>query len=143
MSFTLDVSNWVAKANGNVDRAVRYVLISLSKNIIMRNPVGDAIYWKSRAPKGYVGGRSRANWQYGNNDAPNGILNATDKTGASTISRLTSQINSAPTAAVHWFTNNLDYIQALENGHSRQAPNGMVKITIMEFQRYVRDSVGK
>lgn len=143
MSFTLDISNWVSKAKGDVDRAVRYVLIAIPTNIIRRNPVGDAVYWKSRPPKGYVGGRSRANWQYGNNVVPNGVINSVDKTGAATISKLRSQINSAPTASIHWFANNLDYIQALENGHSRQAPNGMVKITVMEFQRYVRDSVGK
>ncbi len=117
--------------------------IAIPTNIIRRNPVGDAIYWKSRPPRGYVGGRSRANWQYGNDVVPGGVINAVDKTGSATIARLTGQINSSPTAAIHWFANNLDYIQALENGHSRQAPNGMVKITVMEFQRYTSDSVRK
>lgn len=143
MSFTLDISKWVEKSKGDLDKAVRYVLIAIPTNIIKRNPVGDAIYWKSKPPRGYVGGRSRANWQYGNNVAPGGEINAVDKSGSATIARLTGQINSSPTAAIHWFANNLDYIQALENGHSRQAPNGMVKLTVMEFQRYASDSVRK
>lgn len=141
MAFAIDLNNWVVKAKGNVDKAVRRVLIGVSTNIIMRNPVGDANYWKSAPPKGYVGGRSRANWQYGNNVIPGGIIESMDSSGSTTINKLTAQIGSAPTAAIHWFANNLDYIQRLEDGYSRQAPNGMVKITAMEFQRFAAESV--
>lgn len=30
--------------------------------------------------------------------------------------------------------NNLPYIEALENGHSQQAPNGMVKLSLLEVE---------
>lgn len=33
---------------------------------------------------------------------------------------------------VVWITSNLDYIQPLENGHSKQAPAGMVFVTVNE-----------
>ena len=33
-----------------------------------------------------------------------------------------------------WISNNLPYIEALEDGHSRQAPNGMVALSIAETQ---------
>jgi hypothetical protein len=32
-----------------------------------------------------------------------------------------------------YIVNNLPYANALENGHSKQAPSGMVKVTLQEF----------
>jgi hypothetical protein len=32
-----------------------------------------------------------------------------------------------------FITSNLPYMEALENGHSGQAPNGMVRITVAEI----------
>lgn len=36
-----------------------------------------------------------------------------------------------------WIFNNVDYIVALEYGHSRQAPEGMARITAAEMQQRV------
>ena len=36
---------------------------------------------------------------------------------------------------VYWIFNNLDYIEALENGHSKQAPGGFIAPAIAEFNR--------
>ncbi len=141
MTFILDINRWVKKANDDVDKAVRRILIAIPTSIIKRNPVGDANYWKSSPPKGYVGGRSRANWQYGNGAMPRGTLDVIDRTGNKTIADIKAKIDTAPTASMHWFVNNLDYIQRLENGYSRQAPNGMVKITVLDFQKFAREAV--
>lgn len=47
---------------------------------------------------------------------------------------------------VVWITSNLPYIEPLEHGHSQQAPNGMVTLTIAEFlaeiQLYNEQSLG-
>ncbi len=141
MSFTVDLSRFVDKATGKVDRVVRAVVIDLGTRIIMRNPVGDTKYWKTKyPPKGYVGGRSRANWQYGFGQMPTNVLEIVDKTGAATIKSLTSGVMGAPAAGIHWIANNVEYIQPLEEGWSKnQAPNGMVRVTVMEFERLVRE----
>ena len=141
MSFSADLSKFVNKATGNVEQVVRSVVLELGTRIIMRNPVGDAKYWKTKyPPKGYVGGRSRANWQYGFGQMPTNVLEIVDKTGAATIKSLTSGVMGAPAAGVHWIANNVDYIQPLEEGWSKnQAPNGMVRVTVMEFERLVRE----
>jgi hypothetical protein len=34
---------------------------------------------------------------------------------------------------VHYITNNLPYAWRLEHGHSKQAPAGMVGLTVVEF----------
>lgn len=37
-----------------------------------------------------------------------------------------------------WISNNMPYIGALENGHSKQAPHGMVKLTEVEMKQEMR-----
>ena len=37
---------------------------------------------------------------------------------------------------VVWLINNVEYIEALENGHSRQAPQGMVSLSLAEFNAH-------
>jgi hypothetical protein len=140
MTFSADLSKWVAKAKGNTDKVVRKVVIDLGTSIVMKNPVGDGKYWETPVPKGYVGGRSRANWQYGNNVMPSGVIDSVDPSGQATITNLTNQILSSPTASMHYIANSVDYINRLEDGYSRQAPNGMVKLTVEKFQQTVRKS---
>ena len=138
MSFTADLSRFVDKATGKVDRVVRGIVIELGTRIIMRNPVGDTKYWKTKyPPKGYVGGRSRANWQYNLGQMPTSVWEVSDTTGAATTRSLTSGVLGAPVAGIHWIVNNVDYIKRLEDGWSRQAPNGMVGVTLVEFQNVV------
>ncbi len=138
MTFKADLTKWVQKAKGKQDAVVRKIVIDLGKSIIIKNPVGDANYWKSPPPEGYVGGRSRANWMYGNNVMPSGAIDNIDPSGSKTIAKLVAQVSSTPTASVHWIANSLPYIRRLEEGWSRQAPQGMVRLTIEEFQQTVR-----
>ena len=35
-------------------------------------------------------------------------------------------------------SNNLPYAQVIEDGHSKQAPNGMVKVTVTMFDSFVK-----
>lgn len=137
MTFTADIAKFVKKANENVTQVVHGVVIELGTRVIIRNPVGDGKYWKRPPPEGYVGGRSRANWQYGFGDMPTGTVNAVDKSGRQTIDALTGGVQGSKAAGVHWIANNVEYINRLEEGWSRQAPNGMVRVTVMEFQTLV------
>ena len=42
---------------------------------------------------------------------------------------------------VIYITNNLPYINVLENGSSKQAPNGMVSLTMQDVQRSIRNVI--
>lgn len=42
-----------------------------------------------------------------------------------------------------YVTNNLDYGPSLEDGHSGQAPNGMVALTLVELQDYMKKTAAK
>ncbi len=91
-------------------------------------------------PVGYAGGRFRANWQYGFNSAPTGDLPDIDKSGQMSIDRIRSGVTGHATAGIHYIANNLPYAQRLEDGWSKQAPNGMVGLTVIEFQGVVRNA---
>jgi hypothetical protein len=76
-------------------------------------------------------GRAKGNWQVSLDVPAEGVVDVIDRSGLQTISRGQSVIAQAtrfPT--VIWITNNLPYIDELENGSSTQAPNGMVAVTL-------------
>lgn len=137
MSFTADISKFVAKANGNVDQVVRKVTLDLARSVVLKSPVGNPDLWKSPAPPGYVGGRFRANWVFGV-----GRINTTttadeDESGNMTISKLAAAINATSAGGQTYLSNSLEYAIELEYGHSQQAPQGMVRTTLIEFQQFV------
>lgn len=137
MSFALDLKRFANKTDARANAVVRKIVIDVGTAVVMKSPVGDADYWKSPAPPGYVGGRFRANWQYGLGSFDPSTSTKTDKSGASTISAIVGEVGSSPAGQVHYITNSLPYGDRLENGWSRQAPNGMVHLTVLEFQPIV------
>jgi hypothetical protein len=140
-SFTLDLQAFAKKAGARADLAVKRVVAGMAESIIEMSPVGDGVYWKSPPPKGYVGGRFRANWDYGFGAAPTRQYEELDKTGAISTQRILGGLTAAPSAGIHFIANNLPYAQRIENGWSRQAPVGVVGVTVLKFSQVVRGAV--
>lgn len=46
-----------------------------------------------------------------------------------------------PVGDVVYLTNSLPYAQRLEHGWSKQAPRGMVRLSAIEFKRFVRQAI--
>ena len=141
MSFTTDLQAFAKKAGTRADLVVKRVVAGVAESIIEMSPVGDGSYWKHPPPKGYVGGRFRANWDYGFNAPPGKQFDVVDKTAATSINRILSGFSGKPTVGIHYIANNLPYAIRLENGWSRQAPVGMVSVTVARFQSIVRGAV--
>lgn len=95
-----------------------------------------------KAPEGYVGGRFRGNWQVAFNQPAQGEADRIDPDGRDTIAAGRAIIAAFDAAEHHtiWLVNNLPYGGPLENGHSTQAPAGMVGVTVAEFQTIARQS---
>ena len=136
--FALDISKFVAKAKNNSDLVVKKVVLDMGRRVVERSPVGDPTYWQSKPPAGYVGGRFRANWQHGTGSMPTSTFDTVNT--ADSMDRINASLATSNGAAVHWIVNNLPYSIALENGHSwHQAPQGMVKLTVIEFANIVSE----
>jgi hypothetical protein len=144
--FTLDISKFAEKAGAEADKFVRKVCLDLTTSIVLKTPVDT--------------GRARANWQTSINTPAAGVINFSADAGSGitapkqstasmkAIADATALLKQAP-GNVFWITNNLPYIGVLEfgsyspgpktiGGFSRQAPNGMVRISINELKRALR-----
>lgn len=85
------------------------------------------------AGKGYTGGRFRANWQIGIGRMDATTTEDTDAGGGKTIARLTGEAQGVKAGQVVVVSNSLPYAERLENGWSKQAPSGMVRLTIADL----------
>ena len=139
MSFSEQIDSFVSKCKVNSNQVVRKTLLDIGKSLIEKTPVGDPSYWKSPPPKGYSGGHARANWSYSMDTLNTQEYADIDKTGNVSVQRIVGSIPPDAAGHTHFIQNSVPYIQALEDGHSRQCPpNGMVGLTVIEFQDTVK-----
>ena len=125
--FSLDVSKFIKAIDIDVSKALKKVSLDLFTGIVLKTPVDT--------------GAARSNWQIGVNSAPGSTVeeasSATKKGGAlvpSEKAEISKMAHVGPNDTV-FITNNLDYIERLEHGHSQgQAPEGMVALTIAEIE---------
>jgi len=132
--FANQVQGWVQKTMAKSDTAVRMIALRMFTRIILKSPV--------------LSGRFRGNWQLAIGSVPEGTLELDDKTGTATIAKGAATVMGINAGDTIYFANNLPYARRLEdggypdgpkveNGRSSQAPNGMVALTIQEFQSIV------
>lgn len=96
---------------------VRKITLELDSAVVLSTPVDT--------------GRARGNWFPSvDNPVTTVDLASTDKSGAGSVQRATAFIAMSPIGHTVWLSNNLDYIEKLENGSSKQAPNGMVAMNM-------------
>jgi len=145
MGFSVDIANFVKKANGNADAVTRKVVLDIGRSLVEKTPVGNPDLWQNpdNKPDGYVGGHARANWSHSIGALVNQEFKEIDATGGASIDRIISSVPVKAAGKVHYIQNSLPYMQALEDGHSTQAPAGMVAITQTEFQDYIQKALGE
>lgn len=98
-----------------------------------------------KKPEGYVGGRFKNNWYVGLDSQPTATNDTPDASGQGSNSRGLAVLEVFRVGQVNsiYFTNNLPYAQALENGHSNQAPGGMVGLTALDAAQYFREAISE
>ncbi|CZY98908.1 hypothetical protein [Enterobacter hormaechei] len=98
-----------------------------------------------KKPEGYVGGRFKNNWYVGFDSQPTETNDTPDASGQGSNSRGLAVLEVFRVGQVNsiYFTNNLPYAQALENGHSNQAPGGMVGLTALDAAQYFREAMSE
>ncbi|WP_426287545.1 hypothetical protein [Luteibacter sp. E-22] len=137
-SFALSLHAFAKKAPENARQVVRKVAIDLLTATVLRTPVGNPDLWKRKPPAGYVGGRLRANWTVALVAPDTTTSEAIDKTGSTTIAKGSQTILQSDGEDDIYIMNSLPYAIPVEYGHSGvQAPQGMVRVSVAEFQAYV------
>lgn len=120
--FESQLRGFGIKALDKVDKVRRASVLELFKLVIMATPVDT--------------GRLRGNWQTTINSPAGAATTRDDPSGAAALAEAMANLGSL--ADVVWFTNNLPYAERIEyEGWSRQAPEGMVRRHIAQWQRIV------
>lgn len=142
--FRRDMRAFLKRAEDNADSVLRETALALLASIVKRSPVDT--------------GRFRGNWFVQEAISPVVSLNE-DKRGSGVISAGQMELARFKVGDKLYILNHLPYSIVLENGeygtgpyatnkttrdgYSVQAPHGMVKITVREFEQYVRAAAAK
>ena len=162
MGFAEDVKKWTIKCASNSDEVVRKTVLRVVDSIVERSPVGNPALWQGwdasvsvRANEDhwlrragfvgeeYEGGHFRANWQLGVDVIPDGEIDGIDPSGNVTLAKLNAAIPSKAGGHVYFLTNNLPYAIPLEEGHSKQAPLGILGLVAVKFQDFIDQATGE
>jgi len=135
MSFELEMRAAELKITQASEKAIRATALQLFTQVIERTPVGNPDGWKNPAPPGYIGGTARGNWRTAIGRPETATVdNRPEAQATGEVNLAVARFTLADT--IH-LSNNLPYIQRLENGWSQQAPAGMVAVTVNEFERVI------
>ncbi|WP_288492060.1 HK97 gp10 family phage protein [uncultured Pseudomonas sp.] len=125
--FEAQLEDFRELAMAAIEQTIQDIVIQVGESLINLSPVDT--------------GRFKANWQFTIGAPANSSLIATDKEGDETIAKLIAAVNALEPGQVAYIVNTLIYAVPLEYGHSQQAPLGMVRRTIAEFERIVADAI--
>jgi hypothetical protein len=127
VSFKTDFAAVLKRAGDKADLVVRKSAIDLGKSLIQMSPVDT--------------GRFRGNWQFGISAIDQATNSPPDQGGGTTNGRLVTKIGSWRWGEIIYLTNSLAYARRLEYGWSKQAPAGMVRITVANFERHLQNQI--
>jgi len=122
MSFSSDIAKFNKKFDKAAANIFRGTALGLFGKVVLRTPVDT--------------GRLRGNW-YASINSPSKKVDGSEEGYEGIVYR-------AKLGDSIFLVNNLPYAKVIEDGtHSQQAPHGMVKVTVAEFQRVVKQHLRK
>ena len=144
--FRRNFMSVIKRVSDRSDLVVQKVGMRLGQSLVLKSPVDT--------------GRFRGNWQYGAGKINTDTNGREDRSGSSSMGRIVEGLNSWRTGEMVYITNSLPYARVIEyglfgkppgsangpktvGGYSRQAPAGMVRLTVTEFKTMFRESVGE
>lgn len=121
--FAIDIARFAAKTGIALDRAVRMIVIEVGSSIIRMTPVDT--------------GRLKGEWQFTIQSA----ASETGLTGSASAAKLVGDSIEFKAGMVGFITNLMPYAIPIEMGGSKQAPAGMVRVTLERFQQIVNKAI--
>lgn len=144
-TFIRDLDRFADRLEIDIHTLVRHVSLFVFKGVVMKSPVDT--------------GRFRASWNIGVNTIDNSVMpeikavitsgvKSMERSNAKAVATRKALAKTKVLAQVRdnypavYITNNLPYAKRLEDGHSeKQAPNGMVRLTMLEAQEYLKGMI--
>jgi len=102
----------------------KQLVIELLRRVILKTPVDT--------------GRARGNWQIGVGSIPKSKedkqAQGDQAEAGEIVASALIKLKALGFGQIVWVSNNLDYILFLEDGGSTQAPEGMLKVSLLELE---------
>jgi hypothetical protein len=125
-TFTDQLAGFKAKVDRLGSTTTRLAVLELRSRFIVRSPVKT--------------GRFRNNWFLGVDQQPDATTEEVDPLGDLAIARALGALPDPADGHVYYIVNNLPYAWSLEMGSSKQAPQGIVRLTLLEWDDIVADA---
>lgn len=135
-SFDRDLAKFADTMGIQLTTVVKKIGFDLFRRIILKTPVDT--------------GRARASWTLAINAPDRSVADpgahqeyqtGADGAAEAKATAVMASLQAGKYEPV-WISNNLPYIEALEHGHSQQAPQGMVALSIAETERELDTALG-
>lgn len=124
-SFESQMRDIIKNRTGVTEEIFRAVSLQVTEQVITRTPVDT--------------GRARGNWNASIDTADDSVSDSARPGDATNKARAT--VGRLEIGNTFTLTNGLPYIQKLEYGSSAQAANGMVRVTVEEFNQRLAEVV--
>lgn len=128
-AFKRDFTRLLERAGEKAADVVRKSITDVQSALIFKSPVDTGAF------------RNNWNTALGAIDASNS--RQADKSGAGATAQTADAVSRYRLGDRIFITNSMPYAMRLEYGWSDQAPQGMVRITSVEFAQYLRRQVAK
>lgn len=119
-AFLGSLKQFERELDDKVLQAFKMAALEVGTRLIMRSPVDT--------------GNFRNNWMTQLNDAATGRRDDPDPSASAAMAELQQVVGRLTLSDMVTISNNSAYALALEYGHSGQAPVGMVRVTVAEWQ---------
>lgn len=127
MSFASDIRRYADKQKRNLDEVVMESLIDLSASVIIKTPVDEGILANS--------------WKPSTNAPAQGVATNGNNEGQM---REVEEIVAASVGETYYLVNNQPYAKDIEFfGHSDKAPQGMLRVSIENYQRFIDNAISQ
>jgi len=121
------ISTWVEETEQNIDDILQTIVMKIGKTVVTLSPVDT--------------GRFKGNWQLSIDTGSSASLLREDPDGYATLSDMSRTVNSFTAGQIAYIQNHVLYGYDLEYGSSKQAPDGVVRITAARFAGIVNEAV--
>ena len=136
MSFADDLKKFAKATNRTITDTLVGTVQELAVRVVQRSPVDT--------------GRFRGNWQVGDGGPDTRTDSDFDKQplgsapSGGSFARWNDQLEGVLPGTVIYITNSLPYARRLEyEGYSKQAPSGMVRVTLTEYSQIIKTALEK
>lgn len=118
--WSQDLVTLAKRTNTKLDTVIRKASFDLFRAVILKSPVDT--------------GRFRANWNFSVGAADYSTTLSEAQGRALTEA---AKVLDVPSGGVVVLANGLPYARRLEYGYSQQAPVGMVRLSVLEYRRFL------